>query len=221
MRSASRGVDKALRGTGAGLSKAGKAAGKVGRFARRVVRPGELERARRKRDIDAQRDRKYNRKNVGPKVNEPPKLTKDPQKPQKPSVKPTKDIPVAKGNGPTGNKGPSLNGSQLAEIAKAFAAQAQNIKHRGHLETLAEAQDLPTVISMVSEALRARVAEYTRASIHPDYVQALTTICAGMDSLSNMSRQLPEIFVDLHKDLIGNLVNSPAPEAWDTSNNGV
>jgi len=221
MRGASRGVDKAFRGAGAGLSKAGRAAGKVGRFARRVVRPGELERARRKRDIDAQRDRKYNRKNVGPKVNEPPKLTNDPKKPKNPSVKPKKDIPVAKGNGPTGNKGPSLNGSQLAKLTKVFTAQVQDVRHRGHLETLAEAQDLPAVISMVSEALRARVAEYTRASIHPDYVQALATICAGMDSLSNMSRQLPEIFVDLHKDLIGNLVNSPAPEAWDTSNNGV
>jgi hypothetical protein len=221
MRGASRGVDKAFRGAGAGLSKAGRAAQKVGRFARRVVRPGELERARRKRDIDAQRDRKYNRKNVGPKVNEPPKLTNDPKKPKKPSVKPAKDIPVAKGNGPTGNKGPSLNGSQLAELTKTFTAQVQNVHHNGHVETFAEAQDLPLVIAMFAEALRFRVSEYSRSSVHPDYVQALSTLCSAMDSLSLMSRDLATVFVDVHSALLNNLFNSPAPETWDTSNNGV
>jgi hypothetical protein len=221
MRGASRGVDRAFRGAGAGLSKAGRAAGKVGRFARRVVRPGELERARRKRDIDAQRDRKYNRKNVGPKVNEPPKFTKDPQKPQKPSVKPAKDIPVAKGNGPTGNKGPSLNGSQLAELTKVFTAQVQNVRHKGHVETFAEAKDLPLVISMFAEALHSRVAEYSRSSVHPDYVQALSTLCSAMDSLSVMSRDLAAVFADVHSQLLMNLFNSPDPATWDTSNNGV
>jgi len=74
---------------------------------------------------------------------------------------------------------------------------------------------------MFAEALRSRVSEYSRASIHPDYVQALNTLCSGMDSLSLMSRDLAGVFADLHKDLLGNLINSPAPEAWDTSNNGM
>jgi hypothetical protein len=183
-----------------------------------MLRPGE----HRKKNIDTSRDRRHNKKKVGPTVNKPPDQSKGPQKPQKPVKPPVKkEIPVSKGNGPNGNKGPLSSGSQLAEFARAFASQAQSIKHRGHLETFAEAKDLPLVLSLVAETLRSRASEYSRASVHPDYVQAYGTLCEALDSISQMSRQLAPTFVDLHKDLIANLVNSPAPEAWDTTNNGV
>ena len=128
---------------------------------------------------------------------------------------------MSKGNGPNGNKGPIFSGSQLAELTKSFASQAQNISHRGHLETLAEARDLPDVLSMLADTFRGRVDEYKRSSVHPDYVQAYGTICEALETISGMSRQLAPTFLDLHKELIGNLINSPAPEAWDTTNNGV
>lgn len=218
VRGVSRGVDKAFRGASAGLGKAGKAVGSFGRFGRRMLRPGE----HRRKNIDTSRDKRNNKRKVGPTVNEPPERSKGPQKPQKPPTKPpVKDVPVSKGNGPSGNKGPLFSGSQLAELAKSFASQAQNIKHRGHLETLSEANDMPAVLSLFADTFRSRLDEYKRSSIHPDYVQAYSTLCEALETISGMSRQLAPTFMDLHGDLVRNLVNSPDPSTWDTTNNGV
>lgn len=221
VRGAARGVDRGFRGVGGGLSRvgrfAGRAAGGFGRFLRRATRSD-----RKGRIIDPSHDNRYNRRRVGPTVNEPQTI-KDPPKPKpKPSKqKPfERKIPVASGNGPNGNRGPMLSGSPLAEITKSFAGQVANIHHRGGLETYAEANDMPAVIGMLADALRGRVEEYRRSSINPGYVQAYLTLCSALDSVADVSRQLGPAFADLHRDLVDNLVNGQAPEVWDTHNNG-
>ena len=220
MRGAMRGVDRGFRGVGGGLSRvgrfAGRAAGWFGRFLRRATRSD------RKGRIDPSHDNRYNRRWVGSRVNEP-QIIKDPPRPN-PKPKPSeqkREIPVASGNGPNGNRGPNLSGSQLAEVTKAFTGQVANIHHGGALETLAEAQDMPTVIGMFADSIRYRLEEYRRSSIKAPYIQALLTVSLALDQVADMAGQLGPAFMAEHKDLVENLLHGQDPKVWDTSSNGM
>lgn len=207
---------KALRKFGSGLSGGskltGKTASKLGRAIRGTIRKGE------KSPVASKEKRK---KHVPDKINEPTDKTAKPSKPKKSSAKPKNGkIKVAKGSGPKPGKNPGLGRSQLSEAMSQFMAMAASIQHRGNLETLMEAEDLPEIITTFGEALRMRTEEYQSGSIDPEFIQYYKTVCDAVDQVGVMSRQLSDLFAERHRALINNLTNSPRPEGWDSGNNG-
>jgi hypothetical protein len=151
-----------------------------------------------------------------------PAATQRPSAP--PEIKPRpagqqrKDQPVATGNGAP-RKGQQQGASLMWQAANKFHDTCAAYKPRGMLEVRAEAWEMAATLTELANGMYARAQANTRESLDPSLSTLYARLADQVSAAAAAAQTLGPGFDAMHRQLVENLLKSPNPAGWDSSNN--